>query len=474
MAEKRAALESYKLENVQETEEELGRGSYAVVVKVNYKGLCCAGKKIHRVLCEQQGNLISRFEDECSLLSQLRHPHIVQFIGVYFDHETNLPVLVMEYLSTTLSQCLDRYGAQLPDSIRYSVLCDVSLGLRFLHDRARPIIHRDLSANNVLLTADMTAKISDLGVAKIVNLPYSQVTKMTQAPGTQCYMPPEALDPNPSYSTSMDVFSFGILIIHVFSGKWPFPTQATCVSPSNPNDLLPVSEADRRQEYLDVLGANHPLMVLIHQCIHNNPINRPAAIKVLEQMNAADIHFPTSVTNKVEMLLQIKSDLEKKQSLVGDLQQLMSATASLKKEIDYLKRTSSVAKEHLQLELAETKSSLIQWEKEHRAKIRIKEEESRIQEAEIAELKTRIGLKENIIASKNAIITSKDDIIASKDDIIASSSAALKRRDSRSGSLDDRLQQHVSSNEPVSVFLIIFYLSQACSTLLRLKEMYPY
>ena len=132
-------MSSYlRLSDVEETGRELGRGSYAAVVEVDYKGLKCAGKKIHRVLYEDgEGDLIQRFEEECRLLSQLRHPHIVQFLGVYFGEEdTNVPVLVMEFLPTTLAQTLDRYD-RLPEEINYSILRDVSLGLRYLHERPR-------------------------------------------------------------------------------------------------------------------------------------------------------------------------------------------------------------------------------------------------------------------------------------------------------------------------------------------------
>ena len=94
----------------------------------------------------------------------------------------------MEFLPTTLTQCLDRYGI-MPEEINYSILQDVALGLRYLHDRHDPIIHRDLSANNVLLTADMRAKISDLGVAKILEEHPTRMFTMTKTPGTQCYMP---------------------------------------------------------------------------------------------------------------------------------------------------------------------------------------------------------------------------------------------------------------------------------------------
>ena len=190
------SLERYRLTKVDETGLEFGRGSYAAVVEVTYKGLRCAGKKIHRVLYDGQVDRhLRRFEEECRLLSQLRHPHIVQFLGVHFEADTNAPVLVMEFLPITLTQCLDCYGI-MPEEINYSILQDVALGLRYLHEQDNPIIHRDLSANNVLLSADMRAKISDLGVAKILEI---NPSTMTKTPGTQCYMPPEAMVPIPSY-----------------------------------------------------------------------------------------------------------------------------------------------------------------------------------------------------------------------------------------------------------------------------------
>jgi len=103
------ALKPFHLEGVEETGEELGRGSYAKVVAVLYKGLRCAAKKVHDVLRQyDDGNLLERFAGECTLLSGLRHPHIVQFLGVYFEQGSDVPVLVMEYLPTTLTGSLDR------------------------------------------------------------------------------------------------------------------------------------------------------------------------------------------------------------------------------------------------------------------------------------------------------------------------------------------------------------------------------
>ena len=99
----------------------------------------------------------------------MQHPNIVQFLGVYFKENERVPMLVMEFLSMNLTSCIQKHGI-LPEEINYSVFYDVAQGLYCLHTQSPPIVHQDLSANNVLLTYNMDAKISDLGVARILNL----------------------------------------------------------------------------------------------------------------------------------------------------------------------------------------------------------------------------------------------------------------------------------------------------------------
>ena len=74
----------------------------------------------------------------------------------------------------------------------------------------------ELNADNVLLTTSMTAKISDLGVAKILDVSPGRAARMTQtqAPGTTAFMPPEAMLARPKYTTKVDIFSFGVLVVH--------------------------------------------------------------------------------------------------------------------------------------------------------------------------------------------------------------------------------------------------------------------
>ena len=340
------ALRRFELDGIRDTGREVGHGSYAVVKELEYHGLKCVGKKIHGILFEsamphEKAAMLERFAGECELLAGLHHPCIVQFLGVWFEQGSRLPMLLMEYLHTTLSACLERYGI-LPKEISYGILCDVALGLRFLHERSPPIIHRDLSANNVLLTSNMNAKLSDLGVAKILNLTPARMTQMTQtkAPGTPCYMPPEALTAKPKYTSKIDIYSYGVLIIHTLCGRWPFPEDAFRPDLQNPDTVIPVTEVERRAEYLQEIGNDHPLMAVIHQCLSNTPARRPKTPVLLDRVNTVLSALPQPFTNRVEMLQQLQTltdENQSKQSQIDSLtQRSQSEIESLRSEVERL------------------------------------------------------------------------------------------------------------------------------------------
>ena len=269
-----------------------------------------------------------RFATECELLGQLHHPHIVQFLGVRVEAGSELPELVMEYLPTTLRRCLDMHGA-LPAEIGGSILLEVALGLRYLHEFSPPIIHRDLSSNNVLLTTSMTAKISDLGVAKILDVSPGCAARMTQtqAPGTPTFMPPEAMFSRPKYTSKVDIFSFGVFVVHVLSGEWPMPSGAFAEDPHDPNGVVLVTEFERRRESIDKISEGHPLLGLIEQCLSNVASRRPDAAEVVLQLVAERDRVPPRTENRLELLQQ-------NQSLRAELQQCSSeAVEALRREV---------------------------------------------------------------------------------------------------------------------------------------------
>ena len=323
----------------------------------------------------------------------------------------------MEFLPTTLAQCIDRYGI-LPEEINYSILREVALGLRYLHEQQQPIIHRDLSANNVLLTPDMKAKISDLGVAKILRLSPSQMSRMTRGPGTISYMPPEALVPNPHYDVKVDIFSYGVMMVHAFSGRWPLPSEAVRVNPNNPADLTPVSEADRREEYLNDIGRDHPLMDLILHCLRNSPTHRPQASEVLQRVSEGAAQFPPSFNNKVDMLEQVKADSSEKNALREEKQ----TAAQTWEAVERQQPASSIEVERLRLQMADLRTDMDQLREEneelsqsyqtqiqseqnlHRART---ESERSAYQINIQVMEAQIQSKKDRITARNATITRK-------------------------------------------------------------------
>lgn len=356
-------LQPFLIDSVMETGEEIGRGAYGVVYKIRRWGTICAAKKLHDLPLQVQlqnssvGNstysedvatasskiapdstpgggivksskrvtggsfhghkattpskfssantyskradILAKFEKECHLLSNLRHPYIVQFLGVYIEKASGSPVIVMEYLPNSLSN-LVKSKPTIPRYLQISILFNVALGLAFLHGHTPSIIHRDLTANNVLLTSNMVAKIADLGVARILDLTPKRAMQLTQAPGTAAYMPPETLAQNPSYNAKMDVFSFGVLSLHLVSQVWPIPTEPVQVMPNG--RLLPISEMDRRKAQFDLMGTDHCAYQLTTQCLQNDPGQRPGITKVVFTLETLQSKFPLPSTSYLDLL----------------------------------------------------------------------------------------------------------------------------------------------------------------------------
>ena len=269
--------------------------------------MTAAAKTIHPILQGGLSKAASEFVKECQLMSTLHHPNIVQFLGVTFFPGSRLPALVMERLLTSLHDLLD------PDpdtptprdavpplaffsmALKCSVLQDVARGLAYLHDQLPPIIHRDLSARNVLLNSGMVGKIADLGVARIAPRMRAAAT-MTKGPGASVYMPPEATAPATSdkekskYDASIDIFSLGVVTIFTVGETFPCDPLAPTYVEETSGVVMGRSELQRRSEYMrsvniklracGQLRADHPFIRLIQQCLQNLPAKRPVIHEV--------------------------------------------------------------------------------------------------------------------------------------------------------------------------------------------------
>ena len=268
----------------------LGVGAYGSVEPLELHGMVCAGKRIHDILInvENEGadEIAHRFVEECKLMSELRHPNVVQFLGLCLSPTSSLPILVMEHLYCSLDDLLET-APDIPLYMKRSILRDVALGLAHLHGRHPAIIHRDLTARNVLLNNNMRAKLADFGVARILNLPAGKLeATLSRVPGTSTYMPPEVFSRDAKYNTAVDIFSFGHLLLFTLTQKQPGVEAATFVD--SLGRIVARSEVERREDSMStlygILGKDHPFVAIVTDCLQTNAALRPSIFQVCMHM----------------------------------------------------------------------------------------------------------------------------------------------------------------------------------------------
>ena len=300
----------------------IGAGSYGNVEELTVP-VGDAAKKMFREHSEIPDygihKVSTQFVRECQLMSTLRHANIVHFMGIcYVAAGSRLPALVTERLLTSLHDLLDPEtqpppGAPTPLSlfklsVKCSVLHDVASGLHYLHNQTPPIIHRKLSAQNILLCSKLVAKIVDVDC----------IMPLMKADTTSIYMPPEAIvsftcnTQKLKEDASIDIFSFGVVTIFTIGETFP----CHLLTPNYVEDggsLVARTELQRRSEYMkninDKLGGEHPLIQLIQQCLHNSPHKRPNIHEVLHLLEEAraGIRDEESEKHKEELIQSLLS-----------------------------------------------------------------------------------------------------------------------------------------------------------------------
>ncbi|KAK3433339.1 hypothetical protein EUGRSUZ_D00847 [Eucalyptus grandis] len=176
----------------------LGEGGFGPV----YKGILPGGQEIAaKRLSRSSGQGVEEFKTEVELVAKLQHRNLVRLLG--FSVEREETIVVYEYAP---NGSLDR------------LLFGVARGLLYLHEDSRlRIIHRDLKASNILLDANMNAKISDFGTARIFSADQTQANT-NKIVGTYGYMSPEYLMFG-HFSVKSDIFSYGVLMLEIITGK---------------------------------------------------------------------------------------------------------------------------------------------------------------------------------------------------------------------------------------------------------------
>ena len=260
----------------------LKHGSYYFAKEAQYCGKQCIAKMEH--LNKNNSNMLLNKERRFLLL--LKHPFIVQLLATYGNPQS--PVLLMEGMWMSLTEFLTEKELH---HNKINILRDAACGLHYIHEKG--IIHCDLSADNIMLTENITAKLADFGQANVCqrNIKYSAESLD--------HLPPEMICKpysGTSFSTKVDVFSFGCVIIHTFTQEVPMPDFDKYVETTEVGKYIKHSEVERRSICLKEFKSNSKSIELydvVLKCLQDNPDDRPTAtclVSLLEKQMTADVH----------------------------------------------------------------------------------------------------------------------------------------------------------------------------------------
>ena len=221
----RRALDLIILKGVKDLGEELGKGTFGYVRKVEWQGLPCAAKVIDQDKVEEYTTAQyekKSFDREAYLWALcLRHKNVVQMYGLW-EH-ANGTGIVMELLATNLARELKKSRTLIHSislDVKRGILLDICRGMRYLH--GMNVMHRSLSSPNVLLTSNYVAKISDFSTARVYeNFHEGKLTNLNKDLKWPNFVAPEMCSRN--YGFESDVFSFGCITMHTLTHEEPEP-----------------------------------------------------------------------------------------------------------------------------------------------------------------------------------------------------------------------------------------------------------
>ncbi|KAL9444259.1 hypothetical protein AB3S75_017442 [Citrus x aurantiifolia] len=277
-------------------ENKLGEGGFGPV----YKGELLNGQEVAvKRLSKKSGQGLEELKNETMLIAKLQHRNLVRLLGCCLDQDEK--ILIYEYLpNKSLDSFLfDRAKKRLLYwETRVKIIEGIAQGLLYLHQYSRlRIIHRDLKASNILLDTDMKPKISDFGMARMFSGDELQANT-NRIVGTYGYMSPEyALEG--LFSIKSDVFSFGVLLLEILSGK-----KNTGFYHTGSLNLLghawDLWKDNRALDLMDPILENEASCPMLARyvnvallCVHENATDRPTMSEVVSMLTNEHLVLPS-------------------------------------------------------------------------------------------------------------------------------------------------------------------------------------
>jgi len=260
-------------------EETVGEGSFGSVWRGKYQNQVVAIKTL-RTITE---SALKDFLREIEMLAQFNNPYIMGYFGSVITNDKLC--MVIEYLSMgSLSALLKQY--HLSPRLKTRLALDSVKGLAYLH--TLNIMHRDIKPGNILVSSfdpsqpQAICKVADFGTSRVLNGSAEDQAALQKGLGTPLYMAPEILGSNKTYTQSADVYSFGIMLAHIWNEKSPYSD----LHFDTPWALANYVSSGNRPQIEE--GCPQAFYQLMTQCWQADPSQRPSfqqCVEFLEQLN---------------------------------------------------------------------------------------------------------------------------------------------------------------------------------------------
>lgn len=301
----------------------IGEGGYGVV----YRGLLINGTEVAvKKLVNNLGQAEKEFRVEVEAIGHVRHKNLVRLLGYCIEGVHRM--LVYEYVNNgNLDQWLHgamRHHGTLTWEARIKVLLGTAKALAYLHESIEPkVVHRDIKSSNILIDTDFNAKVSDFGLAKLLDSGESHIT--TRVMGTFGYVAPEYANSG-LLNEKSDIYSFGVLLLESITARDPVDYSR----PANEVNLvewLKVMVGTRRAEevvdpYLEVKPTTRALkraLLVALRCIDPDPEKRPKMSQVVRMLEADEVPNREDRRNRKSRTTSMEFEIMKETaSSVGD------------------------------------------------------------------------------------------------------------------------------------------------------------